>query len=102
MLIDRVSEKGGVELLQVAGPHLSFMRRQGDNLVAVGLDGPRLMHIDMACADCDDTLIASEHAIDDGGVGLRTSHKEEDVGIRTLTCQTDFLPGMSAPDVITV
>ena len=44
------------------------------------------MNIDMPRLDRQHALIAAQHGIDDGGIGLGAANEEIDVGIGHFTC----------------
>ena len=67
--------------------------------MAAGLDGTGLVNGDVARIDGNDRLVAAQHAVDDGGVGLRSANEEEHVGPVTLAGHPDFLLRTFAVDV---
>ena len=60
------------------------------------LDGTALMDIDVSRFNGQHTLITVQHGVDDGGIGLRTAHKEKDVSIRAVAGCADLLLGRCA------
>ena len=65
--------------------HLALMAGYDNNLVLCKLDGTSLVNIDMSTIYCNYALILVEHRVDNRGVGLCASCKEEDVSFIILT-----------------
>ena len=99
VLIDGVGIEAVVKVVKIFGSHLTVVLGQGDDFVAAGLNGPRLMYVDVAGIYGYDALVARQHTINNGGIGLRAAHEEIDVGIGALAGLSDFLAGLVAPDV---
>ena len=97
VLIDGVGIEARVEVLQVVGTQFPVVRWQDDDFVPTGLDGSRLVYVDMSAVDGDDTLVARQDAIDDGSICLSTAYEEVDVGIGALTCLAYFLTRRLTP-----
>ena len=82
---DHVVEGGvGIEALQVggevAGLHLSFVGRQGEDFVAGVFHGAGFVHGDMAGLCSHGAFKLPEKGGNDGGVGLRAAGEEVHVG----------------------
>ena len=57
--------------------HLPVLVWDGDDFVLCELHGAGLMHVDMAAAYADHTLILVKHRVDGCGVGLCAACQEE-------------------------
>ena len=88
--------------IQFGDRQFAFIVGQGNHSVARGFDGRCLMHVDVASVDGDDSLIGTQHTINDRGIGLRATGEEEDVSIGGFTGHPDFLPGLFAIDIKTI
>ena len=58
------------------GGQLAVPSGQGQHLVARGLDGPRLVYVDVARIGADGALMPAQQRVDDRRVGLRAADEE--------------------------
>ena len=89
-------------LVHGGGADLALLIRQGQDLVARGLDGAGLVDVDMAGAGGQDPLIGPEGRGDDGLVGLGPAHQELDAGVRPADGGADQGPGVVTVGVLPV
>ena len=89
-------------VLKLRRRHLAIVRGQGEHLVAVSLDGARLVYVDMARFHGHHALVGAQHRVDDGGVGLGAADEEENLGFGTLAGPTNFLTCRLAPFVVAI
>ena len=89
-------------ILHLLGGDLPLCRRQGDDLVAGGLDGPRLVAVDVSAVGGQHALPGPQNGGDHGGVGLGAAHQEVNVSLRRLADGADLLPGRRAVLVLAV
>ena len=76
-----VGQKGRHVLVYPLGCEFASFGGYYQNLMTVGLNGTRLVHVDM-CRFCgNDTFATKKEGIDDGLVCLRSAYQEEDVGL---------------------
>ena len=66
------------------------------------LHGACLVDVDMRRVAADDALVGLEHAIDDGGVGLRAAGEEVNLRVGSLASLADELAGMLAVAVVAI
>ena len=67
--------------LDILGTHLAIDMWQCEDFMSRSLDSSRLMDGDMSALGSEDTLMVAQDAIDGHSIGLRASHKEEDLSI---------------------
>ena len=63
--------------VECGGLHLAVRIRDGDDLMFRELHGAGLMHVDMAAAYADHTLILVKHRVYGSGIGLCAACQEE-------------------------
>ena len=85
------------EGLEVVGTHLPIVIGKGDDAMSAGLYGTCLVHVDVGGIGGDNSLTRGQHGVDDGGIGLRSTSKEEDVGVGCLAGESDLLFGTLRP-----
>ena len=89
-------------VLEILGVHLALVTGDGEHLVTAKLDGTRLVAGDVAGLGGNNALVRSEQHVDYRGVGLRTTHQQEHVGVRRLAGLADELLGTLGVRVGTV
>ena len=88
--------------IQFGDRQFAFIVGQGNHPVARGFDSRSLMHVDVACVNGNDSLVGTQHTINDRSIGLRATGQEEDVSIGGFTGHPDFLPGLFAIYIKTI
>ena len=96
MLAASIVHEGAHEVVQFGHGQFAIVARQRYHFMAGSLDGRGFVHVDMAGIDGDHGLVGTHHAINDGGIGLRAAHQEEDFGIRCAAGHAYLLLGLFA------
>ena len=102
----------GVVLIGPVGPQIfpdlrspqlaSVVGRQGQDLVPGGLDGSRLVMVDVAGDGRDDALAVTEDGTGGEGIDLGASYQQMDLGLGTAAGRADFLHGGGSIGVISI
>ena len=86
----------------IQGGELAIPAGYGQNLVAVGLNGPGLVDGDVAAGSGDDPLVGPQGSSNDRRVGLGAAHQEVDVQAGVFTQIPDVVPGPGAVVILAV
>ena len=87
MLKAFVGVVGTAHILNLAGGNLSVLRGKGQYLVATGFYGSRFVNGNVAPRCRNNSLMASQHGINDGEIGLGAPYQKM---YRCLWCSTGF------------
>ena len=87
---------GAAVVVHLLGAEAPIRRRQGQDLVAGGLDGAGLMGGDMAHFRRNHSLVGFQNGSDHRGVGLGAPHQKVDLGLGLLAKGQNGFPGLLA------